>query len=116
MNNLNKSDFWDPLREIAPDAVDKFCKWVDEYKKEVGWTEKLGIELKFHDLPFELQVGIIHRFNLEMTVPIDDRNDACESATNHFIKQFRSKMIMFQHNLEAKKEHLTDRINKEQGN
>lgn len=116
MNNLNKEDFWDALSEEAPDAVEKFKKWVDEYKKEVNWAGVFADGVKFHNLPIELQIGIITRFDLEMQTPVDDRKDAVESATNHWIKRLRALFIMFQENLTAKKDHLIDKINKQQGN
>lgn len=79
MENLNKENFWNKLRERFPDAVDFFCKWIDDYKKEVGWNDlfnsnsdyqnadgKNAQAPKFHDLPFEMQNGILARFELEL--------------------------------------------------
>lgn len=116
MNNLNKEGFWDPLSEIAPDAVEKFKKWVDEYKKEVNWGSLFPAGIKFHDLPIELQMGIVTRFDMEMKTPVEDCKDAIEAATNYFIKLLHSKMIIFQETLVARKGDLVEKINKEQGN
>jgi hypothetical protein len=62
MENLGKENFWNPMHEKYPLAVDKFCKWIDEYKKHVNWKELFGEKVKFHDLPYELQMGIMNRF------------------------------------------------------
>jgi hypothetical protein len=75
--NLNKENFWDGLQVVCPDAVAYFCKWIDEYKKEVDWDDLFGnaparqrvsycSNIKFHHLPFEMQNGIIARFELEL--------------------------------------------------
>lgn len=72
--NLNKENFFDNLFKEFPDATQQFCDWIDAYKKEVGmdhWyrddPDKEGEikSIKFHDLPFEMQKGIIHRFARE---------------------------------------------------
>lgn len=87
MENLSKENFWDELMKEYPEAVDHFCKWIDEYKKEVNWNklfndsylqtnikwatngEICSIDFsapKFHDLPFDMQNGIIARYELEL--------------------------------------------------
>lgn len=79
MENLNKDNFWNQLHERFPDAVNHFCKWIDEYKKEVNWNKlfNAGIQQalqcdglttapKFHELPFEMQNGILARYELEL--------------------------------------------------
>jgi hypothetical protein len=56
-------------------TVDEFCKWIDEYKKEVSWDALFDNhsrldsaeniqhkKIKFHDLPLEMQQGIILRY------------------------------------------------------
>jgi hypothetical protein len=63
--NLNKENFWNPLKEKYPEAVEHFCNWIDEYKKEVGWEKIFGAHVKFHDLPYDMQNGILARFDLE---------------------------------------------------
>lgn len=65
MTNLTKENYWDALRVCYPDAMDTFCKWIDKYKEEIGWREMFGTELKFHDMPFEFQNGVIARFDIE---------------------------------------------------
>ena len=72
MDSLTKENFWNELHAKYPQAVDKFCKWIDEYKKEVDWGhlilhfphghQKAGLPRKFHDLPFDIQIGILMRY------------------------------------------------------
>lgn len=72
MENLSKENFWDELMKEYPEAVDHFCKWIDEYKKEVNWDVLFSVhcsaayQVKFHDLPFDMQNGIIARYELEL--------------------------------------------------
>jgi hypothetical protein len=65
-NNLGKENFWNPMREKFPLAVEAFCKWIDEYKKIVDWENVIGAKVKFHDLPYEMQMGIMNRYFIEM--------------------------------------------------
>jgi len=66
VENLNKENFWDDLHKRFPEAVDHFCKWIDDYKQEVGWNNIFKEGVKFHDVPLELQNGIIARYELEL--------------------------------------------------
>ena len=79
MDNLTKENFFNALREKHPQAVEFFCRWIDEYKKSVNWNKLFNSDSdyqdangknapapKFHELPFEMQNGIIARFELEM--------------------------------------------------
>lgn len=80
MQNLNKENFWKNVELAFPDAFKVFSEWIDKYKEEVGWHElfattgrlsvysqpaKYPKEIKFHDLPFEFQNGILARFDIE---------------------------------------------------
>lgn len=73
MQNLNKENFWNALLEKYPEAVELFCKWIDKYKAEVGWDElfnQAGLPnedkpVRFHNIPFEMQNGILARFDIE---------------------------------------------------
>lgn len=64
-DSLTKQNFWNDLMRNYPEAVEHFCNWIDEYKKEVGWGKLFAPGIKFHDLPFEMQNGIIARFDIE---------------------------------------------------
>lgn len=70
MENLNKENFWDEMELKFPGAMNVFKQWIDGYKEEVKWDELFGEDLlepvKFHDLPFDMQVGILIRFNYEI--------------------------------------------------
>lgn len=65
MTNLNKESFWNPMRELYPDAVARFCEWIDEYKQIAGWSSLFGPRVKFDDIPYEMQMGIMNRFFIE---------------------------------------------------
>jgi len=50
-----------------------FCQWIDEYKKRVGWSQLFysphspqNRDIKYHDLPIAMQVGIFWQFTLEI--------------------------------------------------
>lgn len=70
MNNLNRQNFFNNLVEKFPIPMADFYKWIDRYKEQVGWNQILGNELtgspKFHDLPFELQYGVLLRYFSEI--------------------------------------------------
>jgi len=79
MENLNKENFWNDLHSKYPTAVNHFCEWIDKYKAEVGWNKLFNSDSnwqdangknapapKFHDLPFDMQNGIIAKFELEL--------------------------------------------------
>lgn len=66
MENLNKENFWNELHKQCPEAVDHFCNWIDDFKKANDWDSLFDPELKFHDLPFDMQNGIIARYELEL--------------------------------------------------
>ena len=70
MENLNKENFWDEMELKFPGAMNVFKQWIDEYKQEVKWDELFGEDLlepvKFPDLPFDMQVGVLIRFNYEI--------------------------------------------------
>lgn len=71
MENLNKENFWNRMKEQQPLATKMFCEWIDEYKKIVGWDAMFGNifptekKIKFHDIPYEMQMGIMNRFFIE---------------------------------------------------
>ena len=77
--NLNKENFFDVAAEKYPKAFDNFSKFIDAYKEKVDWWKLFndgaivcnGVPVrnedythapKFHDIPFELQVGIIAKW------------------------------------------------------
>jgi hypothetical protein len=76
---LTKENFFNEMGEKFPKSMKKFCSWIDEYKKEIGWNglfndhyhqsniQRAGngeishIDYsapKYHDLPYAMQYGI----------------------------------------------------------
>ena len=71
---LTKENFFDEMMTKYPKAMKKFCDWIDEYKKEVGWdglfnagyckclSEPIrwvdSVVPKFHNIPYAMQYGI----------------------------------------------------------
>lgn len=78
--NLNRKNFWDIAMKMCPLSVTAFTQWIDGYKRESyvplnteGATSKWGAVAngyKFHDLPMEMQVGIIFKFFYERSLTI----------------------------------------------
>jgi hypothetical protein len=52
-----------------PLATQAFCDWVDKYKVEIDWLSLFDndwpVEVKFHHLPIEMQIGILSRFIIQ---------------------------------------------------
>lgn len=80
---LTKENFWNELMEHYPSEMDRFCKWIDEYKKRVEWEYLISSDphipagplndrkaLKYHQIPIAMQIGIFIQFRLEN--PSDD--------------------------------------------
>lgn len=63
--NLNKQNFFDEMHSLYPKAVDKFIEWIDGYKSANNWNSIFREGVKFHDIPYELQMGIMNRFFIE---------------------------------------------------
>lgn len=61
MNNLNKQNFFNEMGDRYPFAHHLFLLWIDEFKNKIGWKSIFNEQTKFHDLPFELQFGILCR-------------------------------------------------------
>lgn len=73
---LTKQNFWDALEEKFPLAIAEFKTWIDEYKKKVNWDGLFKVvadthegypaemykQVKYHELPDAMQVGIWLQF------------------------------------------------------
>lgn len=73
---LTKENFWNEMLQKYPNSTKLFCAWIDKYKEVVGWHNLfgahqtrikgnivcLGYAPKFHDVPYDMQVGIWIRF------------------------------------------------------
>lgn len=79
MENLNKINFFNGEMGKYPKAVKEFCDWIDKYKARVDWNKLFNSDSeyqnaqgknapapKFHDLPLEMQLGIIVCFMEEV--------------------------------------------------
>jgi hypothetical protein len=73
MEGLTKENFFNEQMRINPLVTQRFCDWVDEYKSEANWdflfnagygdgTHEPTRAPKFHELPLELQEGIMGVF------------------------------------------------------
>lgn len=58
MENLTKENFFNEMYIKYPISMQRFCNWIDKYKKEVNWNELFGEKVKFHHLPISMQRGI----------------------------------------------------------
>lgn len=78
MENLNKENFFNEMESRYPAAMQHFHDFIDEYKASVNWDklfsvkyqviepEREDVHYKFHDLPFEMQFGIISKFMVQV--------------------------------------------------
>jgi len=67
MEQLTKENFFNQLYQDYPNAMKEFCDWIDQYKLKVNWTKFIP-EAKFHDIPYEMQMGIWFGFILDKGV------------------------------------------------
>ncbi len=107
--NLNKENFWNDLHKQYPKAVDDFCKWIDQYKKDIGWDKLLnknyhktnirrasngeitGIDFsapKFHDLPFDMQRGILLKYFEEKSQKAEWYKNIAIDGIREFFEEF----------------------------
>lgn len=63
-DNLNKENTWNRLDQEYPKAMEVFNDWLDGYKERVKW-KTMFFKTKFHDMPFELQFGVLIQFMFE---------------------------------------------------
>lgn len=109
MENLNKKNIWNKLYKTCPKTMKKFCKWIDVYKKKYNWDDMFNagcetggwkfpnskngrtVAPKYHDLPLEMQVGILTKFFLEKkyngSITISD-GGGIKEAVSDVVKMF----------------------------
>lgn len=92
MQGLTKQNFWNALHAKFPDQVDLFCQWMDDWKKENLWHLLIQDGVKFHDLPFEMQVGILERFKIEM---YNKMRGARPTHANDFVDAYKKGLQAF---------------------
>ena len=66
METLTKENFWNALQEKYPAGMKIFCDWIDGYKKNSSWYFLIGKDVKYHHLPYAMQIGIWLQFEREM--------------------------------------------------
>lgn len=86
-DNLNKENFWNAMMMQFPSAMNLFCNWIDEYKKQVGWDNFFKDGVKFHDIPFQMQGGIIAKFLTEMHKQPDETAESFKPILLNFFKE-----------------------------
>ncbi len=98
MENLTKENFFNEMKVKYPNAMDHFCKWIDEYKNKVHWDAlfhnnasgyhnyRVKPNIKFHDLPIGMQIGIFFEYQSEHGDKLTD--DFHEFCRIHFEKLF----------------------------
>lgn len=96
MFNWNKENLFNALQKRFPEALAEFCQWIDDYKNEVGWHDLCQYSTKFHDLPKEMQIGIIMRFSIEMAIKYDGEEKTFESDIQEMITAFIELMEALQ--------------------
>ena len=80
--NLNKTNcFTKEWEQRFPNVAKHFKEWIDTYKKQIDWNDLFqyagGISTKFHDVPIELQYGVIckwlnsFRWSYTLNCPIE---------------------------------------------
>lgn len=67
--NINKENFFNKLQIDFPKGMEHFCNWIDKYKEDVQWNLIFNehLNIKFHDIPFEMQFGILMKYMTEIT-------------------------------------------------
>ena len=70
-DSLTKENFWNAMQSKYPVAMDRFCKWIDEYKNRVHWYDLVNANFKcdapkYHELPLAVQIGIFLQFVSEV--------------------------------------------------
>lgn len=87
MENLSK-EFFDSIGELYPQAVQHFFNWLKKYKQHIGWEDMFDT-LDFCDLPYDMQNGILERYDIECNLGIEGymkiRSDEPRRYTKLFI-------------------------------
>ena len=107
--SLTKENFFDELKANYPTAWLAFDLWIDEYKKAVDWDSLFNDESlisvetqiskdsrrdvfgyskapKFHEIPFEMQIGILLKFVTE-NIPLLGKQFEAEIFSQSRLKE-----------------------------
>lgn len=72
---LNYKGFFDAAKVHCPLAFKEFSAFMDSYKSMNRWGKYFKDGIKFHDLPFHLQVGVMIKFYVHYNVYFHTWND-----------------------------------------
>ena len=61
-----EENFWVDMHREYPKAMTLFGSWIDCYKETHRWNRMVNNDYKYHDLPFEMQIGIFIGFVREV--------------------------------------------------
>lgn len=96
MENLGKENFWDEIEKVCPMAVDVFKKWIDQYAKKVNWGILFSDGVKFYDIPYEMQMGIMNRFFIETYAGENEYIENCQGRykeeMTYSVRQLNSRL------------------------
>lgn len=59
---LTKENYFDEVTKKFPIAMNKFHGFIDQFKEIAEWEELFKYGIKFHNIPFLLQRGILLEF------------------------------------------------------
>lgn len=111
MDKLTKENFWNDLYAKHPDQMNKFCKWIDEYKERIDWRKLFftphathARDIKYHDLPIAMQIGIFLQYVAEseswggIELPKINGMEAFESIPGYIKDFFEYESSLQTHN------------------
>lgn len=114
IQNFTKENLWNEIKEKYPDSFEHFSKWIDEYKKAVGWETLFGGDLvaspKFHDLPVEMQIGILSRYQFETwTLTVDKSEKVFQNAVSVYQNDLSQLFQNYQATIQINKINTNDK-------
>lgn len=80
---LTKENFFNELMEKYSIVMHKFCKFIDKWKQENEWDKLFNPNIKFHDLPIQMQMCVMAEF-CEVEDGIWDLEDCVTIVRNGF--------------------------------
>ncbi len=93
------ASFWRSLQQVYPDAMEHFNTWLEKYKLQINWTELFCQDLDFNDLPFEMQNGIIARYEIEL---LEGKSAKAEEVYYHITAGFKKTVRNIFHHQQNK--------------
>lgn len=92
MENLTR-EYFKELAAKYPEAVEHFLYWLEQYKMSVGWDSLFGQDaydgpIDFYDLPYDMQNGIMARFDIEKFMGKNGYMKIKRNESNRYDKLF----------------------------